>query len=569
MLTAQLEDLNDAHARSVAFLKELEESLQRGGQESQRPEGTQEEERASDDDETQSPIPAPAPKASTGTSIRKKLASFFSKGKRQEQVSQDVGTGEDDTVMDVQCRIGSFTSLRTPSRVNVGAGLGDSVMLVQPASLAAVASRRSSLSYTSSPQALNRMPSMQGNTQSLPSAGGALVPTPRRTAAERALGPLEINRSLSRSFVERPISRNSMEGTQALPSCPSPIYAASATTPGAFPDIANPPQAPRSAAARRASTGAVTWAALGIPPNTNPASGSPTGSPPIATPHPPARDAPRTPNENALRSRRLSVRQLQLPLDVISSSASFTALPTNGTNPFNTVESPHAISSPHAPIGAAAVPLTGTASPRGRMGRSTSVRPASHASACHVAMPPGITVAAADDGETDDASAYGDGSVYGGSEYCSSPRRLNGALSGSSFRRLEQQQQQQQYLNRQLRSTSVTAPRASSAAMAAGGGGGGPILYGNGSPTVSGSMRRMLLQSDSTRRQLVRQGSVGLGGEGEGMGMGGQEGSPRVLSAGVQEGSVRPLSARVQVGPCGGGIGGEGGAVFRGTVQYV
>lgn len=550
MLTAQLEDLNDAHARSVAFLKELEESLQRGCQESQRPEGSQAEERtpASDDDETQSPFTLPAPKASTGTSIRKKLASFFSKGKRQEKVTQDVGTSEDDAMV-VQCRMGSFTSLRTPSRVNVGSGLSESVMLVQPASLATVASRRSSLSYTTSSQALNRMPSMQGYTQPLSSAGGALVPTARRAAAERAVGSLEGIRSTSRSFVDRSTSCTSMEGTQTLPSCPSPVCAAaaSATTPGPLPDISSPPQAPRSAAARRASTGAVTWAALGIPPNTNPASGSPTGSPSVAAPHPPARDATRNPNENALRSRRLSVRQLQLPVDGVSPSASFTAVPSNGTNPFNTAEpTPHAISSPHAPLGTA-VTLTGAASPRGRMARPTSVRPASHASVCHVAMPPGITVAAADDGETDDGSALGDNSVHGGSEYCSSPRRLSRAVSGSSFRRIDQpQQQQQQNLGRpqQLRSTSFV--RASSPAMAAGGGG-SPVLYGNVSPTVSGSMRRMLLQGDSTRRQLVRHVSMGLGSEGEGME--GQDGSHRVLSILGQEGSVRPLSARVQGWP--------------------
>lgn len=581
------------HSRSLAFLRDLEENLQRGQSETSKIE-RREPSGVAASSEAQAPQAVAAPP----TSIRTRLAKLFTKTRRQGTDANEIDTDADFTNGDL-----SPTRLRrAPATVTLGNGLMDTSIGVQLVAVPVAPLTRGAMSNSfSAPRTLNRTPSL---TAAQPagtgnSSGAALVPTLRHASTSRGVGArasVDAQRSTSRYALDRTASI-----TYPDPGSPVPAPATSVTTPGHLPELSPPSQTqPRSAAARRASTGTAAWAtvlgaATASQPGTS-ATESPTCCSPISAPFPPGLDSPRGPGAGVIRTLRLSTKQANFSDEFDTPAAA--ALLSELSSPFNTDEVVHVPSQPPTVVYAtppATAPAAATPNSRRRLcGRPGSVRAASTGSAGSYYLPPGVTVAPADDDNSDvsgdvlypvDVAATATAAASG-----SAQRRLKVALSGASFSsrreplpphhyQQQQQQAQLQVLLLQppghgnplepsrparnhplpLRSTSFVGPKAALSGASSpvafygsgGGGAGSPVAYGGGGGGgrggngLAGSMRRMLGHNDSMRRQLVRQGSmtqclVGVGG-GEG-----EEGEGEELAEGGCQPMMSPRALRAR-----------------------
>ncbi len=596
------------HSRSLAFLRDLEENLQRGSSETT---GTERKEpsQGAASTEAQAALSVPG----KATSIRSRLAKLFTKPKRQGTDVNDSNSDAESTNGDlgpaVAVRIAcSPTRLRrAPATVTLGNGLMDTSVGVQFVAVPVSPPTRGTMSNTfSAPRTLNRNPSITSSQPAGTGTGAALVPSLRNASTSRGVA--------SRAFMEaqRPASRYTLNRTASiafhdlgsLASPGSPIPTTSVTTSGLLPELSHPSQTqPRSATARRASTGTAAWAAAMdaaamSQPGTS-ATESHTCCSPISSPFPPSLDSPRGHSGGPMRTLRLSTKQVQL-CDDFDTPAAATLL-SEFSSPFV-----HVPSAPPTVTYAAPTPVApAVASPNSRsrlFGRPGSVRAASTGSAAYY-LPPDVHVAPADD---DNSEASGDmpyivdvaaaAAAATGSSTGSTQSRLQVALSGASFssrrgppppHHYQQQQQQAQLLQSSghgsaleptrpardrrllLRSTSSVGPKAPVTGPASpvalygssGGSAGSPVAHGSGGAGrggsgLSASMRRALGQNDSMRRQLARQGSmtqsvVGVGG-GEGGDEDGQE-----LAEGVCQPMMSPRALRAR----------GRSAVFLGTVH--
>ncbi len=559
------------HSRSLAFLRDLEENLQRGRSETTGTE-SKEPSQGTASTEAQAALSVPG----NATSIRSRLAKLFTKTKRQGADVNDANSDADSTNGD----LGPTVAVRDAGRlrralatVTLGNGLTDTSVGVQFVAVPVAPPMRGTMSNSfSASRTLNRNPSITSSQPAGTSTGAALVPSLRNASTSRGMA------SRVSMEAQRPGSRYTLDRTASIafydPGSPVPVPATSVTTPGLFPELSPPSQTqPRSAAARRASTGTAAWAAaMGAAAMSQPgtsATESHTCCSPISSPFPPGLDSPRGHSGGPLRTLRLSTKQVPLYDDFDTPGAA--ALLSEFSSPFNTDEVVHVPSAPPT-VALAAPPATApaVASPNSRsrlFGRPGSVRAASTGSAASYYLPPGVHVAPADD---DNSEASGDmpyivdvaaaAAAATGSSTGSTQSRLQVALSGASFssrrgppppHHYQQQQQQAQLLqssghgsaleptrparNRPLpfRSTSFAVPKASVTGASSpvalygsgGGGAGSPVAYGGGGGRggsgLSASMRRTLGQNDSMRRLLGRQGSMAQslmsvgGGEGE------------------------------------------------------